>query len=694
MNLSQQFGENVFNDAVQKEMLPKEVYKALRDTIESGKRLDVGIAGAVAAAMKDWAVSKGATHYTHWFQPLTGLTAEKHDSFVEKDEGDSIIMRLTGKSLIVGEPDASSFPSAGSRATYMARGYTAWDPTSPAFVKDATLYIPTVFVSYTGETLDKKSPLLRSMNAMDRQAKRILKLFGIECNKVATTVGPEQEYFLITEEEFNKRKDLVLTGRTLFGAPASRGQELEDQYFGVLKQRVIDYMRDLDETLWSYGIHSKTRHNEVAPAQHEVAPIYSTSNVAVDHNMLTMEIMKKVAAKHGLACLLHEKPFEGINGSGKHNNWGIKTDTGVNMFKTGDNPRENGLFLLSLAAVLKAVDDYQGILRASVASAGNDHRLGANEAPPAIISIYLGDELGEMVESIVQGRDYVPAQPQRGSIGVPESPIFPKDATDRNRTSPFAFTGNKFEFRMMGSSANVADPNIVLNTIVADAFSKFADELEKAPDFDKALDKLCEREIKAHHRIIFNMDGYNAEWEKEAEKRGLLNNKNTADAVKVCFEDDNIDVFVRQGVYTKNEAIARAQIQLENYAKTINIEALTMLQMAKQDIMPAVSDYIANLCQNVESKKAVSEKIGCRGEIETIEKLSALNDELYDAVGKLEADLKPVDMDDAEGASQTMAHVIIPDMEKVRTVADEMETMVSADFWPYSSTYDLLYSVK
>ncbi len=693
MNPAKKFGENVFNDSVQKEMLPKEVYQALRSTIESGKRLDVNIAGAVAAAMKDWAVSKGATHYTHWFQPLTGLTAEKHDSFIEPD-GDGMIMRLTGKSLIVGEPDASSFPSGGSRATYMARGYTAWDPTSPAFVKDGTLYIPTVFVSYTGETLDKKAPLLRSMNALDRQAKRILKLFGIECNKVGTTVGPEQEYFLITEEEYEKRKDLVLTGRTLFGAPASRGQELEDQYFGVLKQRVIDYMRDLDSELWSYGIYSKCRHNEVAPAQHEMAPVYGTSNVAVDNNMLSMEIMKKVAAKHGLVCLLHEKPFEGINGSGKHNNWSMSTDTGFNLLKPGPNPEENTLFMLVLSAVIKAADDYQGILRASVASAGNDHRLGANEAPPAIISVYLGDQLGSLVDSIVNGKNYVPKQAEKGSIGVPESPIFPKDATDRNRTSPFAFTGNKFEFRMMGSQANVADPNIVLNTIVADTFSKYADELESAQDLEKAAKKLYTRELKAHYRIIFNLDGYGPEWEPEAARRGLLNNKNTADAVKVCFEDENINVFVRQGVYTKSEAVARAEIQLENYTKIINIEALTMLEMAKQDIMPAVSDYVANLCANLSAKQAVSGNICGKAEAKTIERLSDLNDKFYDAIQKLEGDLKDISLEDVESASQSMAHIIIPDMECLRKIADEMETMTAEDFWPYSSTYDLLYSVK
>ena len=481
MKLPEEFGENVFNDAVQKDTLPSETYKALRATIEEGKPLDTAIAGSVASAMKKWAISKGATHYTHWFQPLTGLTAEKHDSFIEP-EGDHVIMKFSGKNLIVGEPDASSFPSGGSRATYMARGYTAWDPTSPAFVKEGTLYIPSIFVSYTGETLDKKAPLLKSMTALDKQAKRILKLFGRECKKVATTVGPEQEYFLISKEDYEKRKDIRLTGRTLFGAPASRGQELEDHYFGTLKPAISAYMRDLDAELWSYGILSKTKHNEVAPAQHEMAPVFTTSNISVDANMLTMEIMKKVAQKHGLVCLLHEKPFEGINGSGKHNNWSMSTDTGLNLLNPGKEPENNTLFKLVLAAVIKSVDEYQGILRASVASAGNDHRLGAKEAPPAIISIYLGDQLGSLVDCIVKGKSYVPVKAEKGSIGVPESPIFPKDATDRNRTSPFAFTGNKFEFRMHGSQANVADPNIVLNTIVADAFAVFADELETSSE--------------------------------------------------------------------------------------------------------------------------------------------------------------------------------------------------------------------
>ena len=693
MRLPEMFGENVFNDSVQKETLPSEVYKALRETVESGKQLDVSIAGAVASAMKKWAVSKGATHYTHWFQPLTGLTAEKHDSFIEP-EGDKVIMRLTGKSLIVGESDASSFPSGGSRATYLARGYTAWDPTSPAFVKEGTLYIPTVFVSYTGETLDKKSPLLRSMTALDKQAKRLLSCFGIDCKKVSCDAGPEQEYFLISEEEYFKRKDLQLTGRTLFGAPVTRGQELEDHYFGVLKTKVADYMRDLDEQLWSYGVLSKTKHNEVAPAQHEMAPVYSKTNIAVDTNMLTMEIMKKVAHKHGLVFLLHEKPFKGINGSGKHNNWSVSTDTGLNLLKPGDTPETNTLFKLVLTAVIKAVDDYQGVLRASVASAGNDHRLGADEAPPAIISVYLGDQLGALVDSIVKGENYVASAKTQGSIGVPESPIFPKDATDRNRTSPFAFTGNKFEFRMLGSQANVADANIGLNTIVADAFEQFADELENKKDVEKAADAIIKRELKKHYRIIFNHDGYGPEWEPEAAKRGLLNHKNTADATPVLYEDKNIEVFVRQGVYTKAEAVARADIRLENYTKIINIEALTMIEMAKRDIIPAVSDFIADLCQNVAAKQAVCEDIPYRTEKKLIARLSELNDLTSEAVEKLENDLKNVDKQKVKEASQAMAHVVIPDMEEVRKYVDEMETLTSSDYWPYPSYFDILYSVK
>ena len=692
MKVTELFGSNVFTDEVMKNSLPKEVYKSLRKTIDEGEPLDSSIAGAVANAMKDWAVSKGATHYTHWFQPLTNLTAEKHDSFIEPS-GDKVIMQLTGKNLIVGEPDASSFPSGGTRATSAARGYTAWDPTSPAFVKEGTLYIPTVFVSYTGETLDKKAPLLKSMTALDTQTKRLLKLFGIACRKVSTTVGPEQEYFLVDKDVYEQRKDLMLTGRTLFGAPPSRGQELEDHYFGTLKPRISEFMRDLDETLWSYGIFAKTKHNEVAPAQHELAPIFTTTTVAVDDNQLTMELMKKVAQKHNMVCLLHEKPFEGVNGSGKHNNWSLSTDTGINLLDPGETPEKNTCFMLVLACVIAAVDNYQGILRASVASAGNDHRLGANEAPPAIISVYLGDQLGAIVDSIVLGREYVPKKAVPGSIGVPESPIFPIDTTDRNRTSPFAFTGNKFEFRMLGSQASVADPNIVLNTIVAQAFADAVDALSGAQDFETACKAYTEKLFKEHYRIIFNYNGYGPDWEPEAERRGLLNNKTTADAIPECYKRENIDVFVRQGVYTEKEVIARANINLENYIKVINIEALTMLEMGKQDIYPAVNAYVAELCSVIAAKRAVSEKMSCKADTALAEQLSKMNDAFADAIKKLEKDLS--EMPAGEGpASQKMAHVIVPDMDAVRTLADGMEKLCASDYWPYPTYTELLYSIR
>ena len=692
MNVTELFGSNVFNDEAMKNLLPKEVYLSLRRTIDTGAPLDSSIASAVANAMKDWAVSKGATHYTHWFQPLTNLTAEKHDSFIEPS-GDRVIMQLTGKSLIVGEPDASSFPSGGTRATFSARGYTAWDPTSPAFVKEGTLYIPTVFVSYTGETLDKKAPLLKSMTAIDAQAKRLLRLFGIECKKVSTTVGPEQEYFLIDEKVYEARKDLILTGRTLFGARPPRGQEMEDHYFGSLKPRISAYMRDLDETLWKYGIFAKTKHNEVAPAQHELAPIFTTTNVAVDDNQLTMEIMKKVAKRHGLVCLLHEKPFEYVNGSGKHNNWSVSTDTGLNLLDPGETPENNRLFMLILACVIAAVDRYQGILRACVASAGNDHRLGANEAPPAIVSVYLGDQLGAIVDSIVLGRVYVPKTAIPGSIGVPESPIFPIDTTDRNRTSPFAFTGNKFEFRMLGSQASVADPNIVLNTIAAELFSEAVEVLSRAKDFDAECRKFTEKLLKRHYRIIFNYNGYGPDWEPEAERRGLLNSKTTADAVPEFFKQENIDVFVHQGVYTEKEVIARANIQLENYVKSIRIEALTMIEMARQDIYPAVNGYLAELCGSIEAKRAVSAKLPVGEDVKLAEKLATMNDAMMAAVAKLERDLSEMP-EGEQPASQKMAHVVLPDMEQVRSLADGMEKLCSSDYWPYPTYTDILYSVK
>ncbi len=690
MRVTEYFGENVFNDEVMKNSLPKEVYRSLRKTVDEGEPLDTSIAGAVANAMKDWAVKKGATHYTHWFQPLTNLTAEKHDSFIEPS-GDKVIMQLTGKSLIVGEPDASSFPSDGMRATSAARGYTAWDPTSPAFVKEGTLYIPTVFVSYTGETLDKKAPLLKSMTALDLQAKRLLKLFGVECRKVSTTVGPEQEYFLIDEDVYLKRKDLILTGRTLFGAPPSRGQEMDDHYFGSLKTRVSEYMRDLDETLWRYGIFAKSKHNEVAPAQHELAPVFTTANVAVDANQLTMELMKKTAQKHHLVCLLHEKPFEGVNGSGKHNNWSLSTDTGINLLDPGDDPEDDPRFMLILACVIAAVDTYQGILRACVASAGNDHRLGANEAPPAIISVYLGDQLGALVDSIVLGRQYVPKKAVPGSIGVPESPIFPIDTTDRNRTSPFAFTGNKFEFRMLGSQASVADPNIVLNTIAAQAFSDAVDALSGAEDFPKACKEYTEKLLKEHYRIIFNYNGYGPDWEPEAERRGLLNNKTTADAVPEFFKRENIDVFVKQGVYTEKELAARANISLEYYRKAINIEALTLAEMMKQEVYPAVNKYIAELCSVAALKRG--EKLPCGTDAALARRLAEMNEALYEAVGKLETDLGEMPAGNLP-AAEKMAHVIVPDMDAVRRLSDGMEKLCAAKYWPFPTYTDILYSVK
>ena len=691
MNIPELFGSNVFNDVVMRSTLPKEVYKSLRKTIDNGERIDMSIADSVANAMKDWATSKGATHYTHWFQPLTNLTAEKHDSFIEPVGNDEVIMQLTGKSLIVGEPDASSFPSGGSRETFAARGYTAWDPTSPAFVKEGTLYIPTIFVSYTGETLDKKAPLLKSMTAIDRETKRLLKLFGIECAKVNTTVGPEQEYFLVDKKVYEQRKDLVLTGRTLFGAPSCKGQEMDDHYFGALKPRIAAFMRDLDETLWKYGVLSKSKHNEAAPAQHELAPIFSTMNVAVDSNQLTMDVMKKVALRHDMVCLLHEKPFAGVNGSGKHNNWSLST-TGLNLLDPGPHPESNALFMLVLSCIIKAVDKYQGLLRACIASAGNDHRLGGGEAPPAILSVYLGDELGAIVDSIVMGKDYVPKRAVKGSIGVPESPIFPIDSTDRNRTSPFAFTGNKFEFRMLGSSASVADPNIVLNSIVAEAFSEAADKLEKAEDFEKACKAYTEKLLKRHARVIFNYNGYGPEWEAEAEKRGLLNHKNTADAVTECFKKENVDVFVRQGVYTKNEAIARAKIQLENYVKTISIEAKIMAEMATKQIYPSVNKYVGELCRNLQAKKSLFSSLPTTNEEELIKTLATANEEMMTAVKRLMSDLKDLPKDERESANR-IAHVVCPDMRNVRALADKMETLCSKEYWPFPTYSELLFSI-
>ncbi len=673
-----------------RELLTEEVYFSLKRTVEEGEPLDPAIAPAVANAMKKWAISKGATHFTHWFQPLTDLTAEKHEAFLcPAKEGP--ILRLTGKDLIVGEPDASSFPSDGMRRTCAARGYTAWDPTSPAFLKEKTLCIPAVFLSYTGETLDKKGPLLRSAAALDRALKRILKLFGTPCRRVVTTVGPEQEYFLIDEEVYLKRRDLLLTGRTLLGAPALRGQELEDHYFGALKSRVLEYMHDLDETLWSYGIYAHSEHNEVAPAQHELAPVFTVTNLASDNNQLMMELMQKVAARHRLVCLLHEKPFAGINGSGKHNNWSLSTDTGENLLDPADDP-QSPRFLLLIACILAAVDEHQGILRASVASAGNDRRLGGDEAPPAILSVYLGDQLGAIFDSIVLGREYMPQNPAPGSVGVPESPIFPIDATDRNRTSPFAFTGNKFEFRMPGAKCSVADPNIVLNTIAADAFSRAADALEGEKDFLPACKKYTEELFKKHARIVFNYNGYGPDWAEEAKKRGLLNLRTTADAVPQFFRRESVDVFVRQGVLTEKELIARADIALEKYCKTVRIEALTLADMLRRDVFPTVEGYVRELLETASLKRQISENCADMCEILLAEELSSMNGELLKGAEELEALLARCPTEPA--AAETFAKTVLPAMERLRSLADAMERRCPSDRWPFPSYTALLYSVR
>lgn len=690
-NPAETFGEYVFGDTAMKKYLTAKTYASIRKTIDEGEPIDPEICGEVAEAMKNWAMSLGATHYTHWFQPLTGTTAGKHEAFLDFCGKDGAIMKLSGKSLVVGEPDASSFPTDGARATCAARGYTAWDPTSPAYVKEGTLFIPAVFVSYTGETLDKKAPLLKSITALNTQTKRILKLFGESCKKVFTSVGPEQEYFLVDREVYEKREDLKLTGRTLFGEHSVKGQELEDHYFGVLRPRVVDFMKDLDETLWKYGILAKSKHNEVAPAQHELAPVFCDTNRAVDNNQLMMEIMKKVAEKHGLACLLHEKPFEGINGSGKHNNWSLSLDNGDNLLDPGAHPESNTRFMFVLACVISAVDTYQGILRASVASAGNDHRLGADEAPPAIVSVYLGDELGELVDSIVLGKNYTPKKAAKGSIGVPESPIFPIDSTDRNRTSPFAFTGNKFEFRMLGSAASVADPNIVLNTIVADAFATAADKLEKSENLEKDIKAYTEKLLKEHYRIIFNYNGYGPEWEQEAEHRGLLNAKTTADAVPELLKKENIDVFVRSGVYTKSEAIARANIQLETYIKNIKIEARVMLDMFRKDVYPAVASYEEKLCTSLSAKKSLF-SLDCTKEENLIKTLAEKQEKMLTACETLENALNVLP-EEKLAAAKACAHIICPTMNELRAAADGAESLCSKEVWKLPRYVDLLYSV-
>ncbi|WP_419526617.1 glutamine synthetase III [Hominenteromicrobium sp.] len=696
INVPDIFASMVFNDDVMRERLPKDVYKSLRKTIDNGKDLDITVANAVANAMKDWAIEKGATHYTHWFQPMTGITAEKHDSFISPTADGRIIMEFSGKELIKGEPDASSFPSGGLRATFEARGYTAWDPTSYAFIKDHSLFIPTAFCSYGGEVLDKKTPLLRSMEALSAQAVRILRLFGDSTTKrVITTVGPEQEYFLVDKKLYDERPDLIYTGRTLFGARAPKGQELEDHYFGAIKPRIAAFMQELDEELWKLGVLAKTKHNEVAPAQHELAPIFSTTNVATDHNQLTMETMKNVALRHGLVCLLHEKPFAGVNGSGKHNNWSISTDTGKNLLEPGKLPQENAQFLLFLAAVIKGVDEYQDLLRISVASAGNDHRLGANEAPPAIISIFLGDELTAILHAIETGTVYGGTLRVNMEIGVNVLPSFTKDTTDRNRTSPFAFTGNKFEFRSLGSQLNIACPNIMLNTIIADELEQFADELEGKEDFNGALNALIKRVIKEHKRIIFNGDGYADAWKAEAAKRGLTNLPTTVDALPHYTDEKNVKLFTKHKIYTEVEMQSRQDIILETYAKTINIEALTASDMVKRDILPAVSSYVAELASGVATKKAISDDIPCEAELDIIKRLSGLQDCAYKKLAALDnaiIGVKEVGEDPIEVATYYKDSVITA-MTDLRAVVDEMETLVSSDYWPYPSYGDLMFRV-
>ncbi len=690
------FGSKVFNDETMKERLPKDAYKALKKTVEEGRPLDRDLANVIAHAMKEWAIELGATHFTHWFQPMTGVTAEKHDSFIQPEEGGKIIMTFSGKELIKGEPDASSFPSGGLRATFEARGYTAWDPTSYVFIKDDTLCIPTAFCSYSGEALDKKTPLLRSMEALDKSAVRALKLFGHEdVKRVITTVGPEQEYFLIDEKMYNKRPDLIYTGRTLFGAKPPKGQELDDHYFGTIKPRVSAFMKELDEELWKLGVLAKTKHNEVAPAQHELAPVYSTTNIATDHNQLTMEMMKVVAKRHGMTCLLHEKPFAGVNGSGKHNNWSISTDTGVNLLEPGATPSHNTQFLLFLTAVIKAVDEYQELLRVSVASAGNDHRLGANEAPPAIISMFLGDELEAIVESIIDGTDYEDIKKKKMSVGATVIPSISQDTTDRNRTSPFAFTGNKFEFRSLGSSASISGPNVILNTIVAEELDKFSDELEKAADFEKALAELLKRELTAHKRIIFNGNGYSDEWVKEAERRGLKNLKSTVDALPAFVDKKAIDVFTKHNVFTEQELYSRYDIQLENYYKVIDIEALTMDAMVKKNIMAAANDYQYSLAETLNAKAATGIDVDSTVETKRLKQASKLTFTMDERLEKLEADIeKAKELEDTYELAKFHHDVIFADMNELREVVDELETVVPSDIWPYPTYGEILYSVK
>ena len=691
------FGSLVFDDRVMKARLPLPVYRSLKKTIDEGQRLDSDVASAVADAMKDWAVEHGATHFTHWFQPLTGITAEKHDSFITPSPDGGVIMEFSGKELIKGEPDASSFPSGGLRATFEARGYTAWDPTSYAFIKDKTLCIPTAFCSYGGEALDKKTPLLRSMQALNKQAMRILRLFGntdVKC--VKTSVGPEQEYFLVDKEMYEKRRDLVFCGRTLFGAKPPKGQELDDHYFGVIKPRVAAYMADLNDELWKLGILAKTEHNEVAPAQHELAPIYTTTNIATDHNQLTMEIMQKVASRHGLVCLLHEKPFAGVNGSGKHNNWSMTTDTGVNLLTPGETPYENAQFLLFLCAVIKAVDEYQDLLRFSVATAGNDHRLGANEAPPAVVSMFLGDELTAVLDAIETEKPYNATEKTVMRLGVHVLPKFTRDTTDRNRTSPFAFTGNKFEFRMLGSSNSIADANVMLNAAVAESLRQYADVLEIADDFESALHEVIKNTVKEHKRIIFNGNGYDDAWIKEAtEKRGLSNLRTTPDAAKALLEKKNIDMLTLHKIFTPAEIEARYETTLENYCKAVNIEALTMVDMVRKEILPAVESYTGDLASTLKTKLSVVPELSGKYEKSAIAKLSSLADEISDAATALDLELvKLKTVTDETEVAALIRNVIIQKMAELRVACDEAENVTSKKYWPFPTYSDLLFGVR
>ena len=696
MMIPEYFGSMVFDDRVMKARLSADVYRSLRKTIDDGTKLDLSVANAVADAMKDWAVEKGATHFTHWFQPMTGITAEKHDSFITPAPDGRVILEFSGKELIKGEPDASSFPSGGLRATFEARGYTAWDPTSYAFVKGKTLCIPTAFCSYGGEALDKKTPLLRSMEALNRQALRILRLFGNEdVRRVSTSVGPEQEYFLVDAELYRRRPDLIYTGRTLFGARPPKGQELDDHYFGTIKPRVAAYMEDLNQELWKLGILAKTEHNEVAPAQHELAPIYTTTNLATDHNQLTMEIMQTVAARHGLVCLLHEKPFAGVNGSGKHNNWSMSTDTGVNLLSPGETPHENAQFLLFLCAVIQAVDDYQDLLRTAVATAGNDHRLGANEAPPAVVSIFLGDELTAVLKSIESDAPYQGAERVSMKLGVPALPRFLRDTTDRNRTSPFAFTGNKFEFRMLGSSNSIACANIMLNSAVADTLRKFADRLEGAGDLDAALHTLLQDTIREHKRIIFNGNGYDDAWLEEAARRGLANLRTTPDCVPCLLEKKNMEMLTGLKVYTQAELESRYEITMENYCKSVSIEALTMVDMARRDILPAVEAYTARLASSVSAKKAADPELPCLYEKDLVRRLSGLTDRIAGQTESLERLMAEMQTEgDVTVTAGRIRDEVLPSMSALRAAADEAETLTASDCWPYPTYGDLLFSVR